>query len=88
MVRWTCDPTQPVPCTGAETCGGFPSLVLRRLELAATHAANPSQVSMLNEYVRSFHFGSIDAHKEGSRHWIQDKGPAVESYIGFIESYR
>lgn len=58
------------------------------LEQAAKYAANDEQRAMLARFVASFRGGSVDDHIEGSRHWVRDKGPAVESYIGFIESYR
>lgn len=28
---------------------------------------------MLTSYAESFGTGSIEAHKEGSRHWVRDK---------------
>ncbi|XP_053304356.1 dipeptidyl peptidase 3 [Spea bombifrons] len=79
---------------GHEICvkrGDYSPLLLKvceSLEKAKAFASNDNQRRMLEEYGRSFLEGSIQAHKEGSKYWVQDKGPIVESYIGFIESYR
>jgi len=62
--------------------------IVEGLRQALPHCANATQTAMLEKYIESFQLGSINDHMDASRHWIKDTGPAVESYIGFIESYR
>jgi dipeptidyl-peptidase-3 len=62
--------------------------IVAAIREALPHVANDQQKAMLERYIDSFTLGSIEEHKNASRHWIKDIGPAVESYIGFIESYR
>jgi len=58
------------------------------LEQAKPFAANEHESNMLHHYIHSFMTGSIDSHKEASRHWVKDKGPIIEHCIGFIEALR
>ena len=58
------------------------------MKRAGLHAANNTQKMMIDEYVKSFSVGSLNAFKESQKHWVKDLGPAVEVNIGFIESYR
>lgn len=57
------------------------------LREAAKYAGDKNRQGMLVDYERCFATGDIEAHKDGSRKWVKDQGPVVESYIGHIESY-
>jgi len=64
------------------------SLIAKNIQASIEHVANEHEEKMMECYVDSFANGSIDAHKAGSTHWVKNKGPVVETYIGFIESYQ
>lgn len=55
---------------------------------AAENATSENQKQMQEAYVKSFETGSLEAFKDSQRFWIKDKGPMVESNIGFVETYR
>ncbi|KAK9815829.1 hypothetical protein WJX72_010388 [[Myrmecia] bisecta] len=64
------------------------AVVAAELQQAQQHAANDTQRRMVAEYVRHFQGGDVEAHKASQRLWIADRGPVVETNIGFIETYR
>lgn len=62
--------------------------IAHHIEQAKKYAANDHEVEMMEQYAKSFRSGSLQAFKKSQMAWVQDKGPQVESDIGFIETYR
>lgn len=57
------------------------------LQRALPYAANDNQRKMIELYIEHYKTGSIDTHKDSQRSWILDKGPVVETNMGWIETY-
>ncbi|GAV51667.1 hypothetical protein ZYGR_0AF01380 [Zygosaccharomyces rouxii] len=63
-------------------------IVASYLQKAKEYAANDTQRHMLDQYINHFTSGSSHAHKEAQKLWVKDISPAIETNIGFIETYR
>lgn len=63
-------------------------VVVEYLRKAKEYASNDTQKAYLDYYIKSFEYGDLNDHIEGSGLWTKDKKPIVENYIGFIENYR
>ncbi|CAL8077070.1 unnamed protein product [Calicophoron daubneyi] len=87
----TCTPSIDPPITVTVERGDYcelMELLVRSIELIKPHTLNSEELAMWSKYSESFETGDISAHKSGSALWVKDKAPAVENYIGFIETYR
>ncbi|CAG8044129.1 unnamed protein product [Penicillium olsonii] len=62
--------------------------IAHSIKQAGLVSANDKQKRMLDAYALSFGAGSIEAFKESQRIWVQDQKPALETNIGFVETYR
>ena len=48
---------------------------------------NSIQNEMIKAYIEHFKTGDMNLHIESQKLWIKDKGPIIETNIGFIETY-
>jgi len=58
------------------------------LENSLSYVSNNNQKNMIKKYIKHFKSGDINEHKKSQKYWVKDKGPSVETNMGFIESYR
>lgn len=85
--EWTLDDGKKIKLVFGDYTNEMDTIA-KHMEKAKEYAANDTEAKMCDEYVKSFRTGSLEAFKESQRYWIKDKGPEVETDIGFIETYR
>lgn len=61
---------------------------VKHLEKAITFTHDEVQKEMLRELIKFYETGDMKHHLEYSKLWVKDANPLVETYQGFIESYR
>lgn len=62
--------------------------VCHYLQEAKKYASNATQHRMLEQTHNSFLTGNLEAYKDSQETWVNDKAPAVETVLGFVEPYR
>ncbi|PSN72689.1 dipeptidyl-peptidase III [Corynespora cassiicola Philippines] len=85
--EWTLDDGKKIKLVFGDYAKEMETIAMH-IEKAKEYASNENETKMMENYSKSFRTGSLEAFKESQRFWIQDKGPEVESDIGFIETYR
>jgi dipeptidyl-peptidase III len=58
------------------------------LAVASEFADTKLRKDFLEQYRTSFQNGDLANHKESQKLWVKDKQPPVETYFGFVETYR
>jgi len=58
------------------------------LELAKENALRENQKVMLDSLIQHYKTGDVLLHEKYSEEWVKDVNPSVETYQGFVESYR
>lgn len=61
--------------------------VCASLSAASEYAATDSQRAVLDDYIRSFRTGSLDAYRDSQKKWVVEKEPVIENIFGFVEQY-
>lgn len=62
--------------------------VCKWLTKAIDVCENDTQKEMLKSLIEHYTHGRVEDHIKYSEHWVRDIDPKVETYQGFIESYR
>ena len=57
------------------------------LREAKKYCANETQEKMIQHYIDHYISGDVETHKNSQREWVKDKGPVVETNMGWIETY-